>query len=161
MKGDVWVYLLNDKDKCFVEIDGMNFLGLLAGEKGIFFPDYGGRMLRAAIVHMHCDGHKAVRVEAIEFRRCQLTAKGGLDPHFKEKRKQMESEMVSMKPVKPAPKVVDASRRFKERRFKNEFSWTPTVSMVQHLSDIIQERSDGHTAAKDALYQILNMTATG
>jgi len=161
MKNDVWVYLLNDRDKSFVEVDGMDFLGLLAGEKGMSFPDYGGKLLRAAIVHMHCDGDKAVRVEGIEFRRCQLTAKGGLDPHFKEKRKKLESELVSMKPAKPAPRVVDASRRFKERRFRNEFNWTPTVSMVQHLSDLIQERSGGHTAAKDALYQILNMTATG
>lgn len=160
MKGDVWVYLLNEREKRFVEIDSMNFLGLLAGEEGVRFADYGGKMLRAAIVQMECDGDKAVRIEAIEFRRCQLTPDGGLDPQFKEKRRQMESEMASMKPVKPSPKVVDASKRFKERRFRNEFNWTPTVSMVQHLSELIQERSKGHTTSKDALYQILNMTAT-
>ncbi|MDX1763212.1 MAG: hypothetical protein R3231_02710 [bacterium] len=164
MKGDVWVYILNDRDQSFIEIDGMNFLSLLAGEEGVLFPDYGGKMVRGAIVHMQCDNDKAVGVEGIEFRRCQLTAKGGLDPHFREKRKQMESEMASMKPAKrkkAPPNVVDASKRFKERRFRNEFSWTPTVSMVQRLAELIQDRSNGHTKSKDALYQILNMTATG
>lgn len=161
MKEELWAYVLNEEDR-FSEIASAAFQKFLENKGSHRFPEYGGRMVRAAIVHMRCDKEYPVEVVAIDFRRCQLTEDGALDPMFKEKRKKLESELASMKFRKrdPDAKVVDASRRFKERRFSSEFTWTPTVSMIQNLSEIIHERSGGHMDSKDALHQMLSLTAT-
>ncbi|NOY52247.1 MAG: hypothetical protein GXP58_01335 [Deltaproteobacteria bacterium] len=161
MKNRKWVFRLNEEG-LFSEVDADTYERFLSEEDSKAFPELGGRIIRIAIVHLHFRKARPEKVRAIEFRRCQLTPQGSLDPKFREKRKQLTAELASVRPLPGEEKenVIDAAKRFKERRFQNEFTWSPTVSMVQKLSGLIENRSEGKLRSRDALHQILTLTAT-
>lgn len=161
MKNRKWVFMVNDQEG-FFEVDADTYERLLSEEASKAFPEFGDRIIRLAIVHLHFRKAKPEKVHAIEFRRCKLTPQGSLDPKFREKRKQLTAELASVRPLHREEKenVIDAARRFKERRFQNEFTWSPTVSMVQKLAELIENRSEGKLRSRDALHQILTLTAT-
>jgi len=162
MKNRKWVFRV-DQEGGFSEVDAVTYERFLSEEDSKAFPEFGGRMILFAVVHLHFRKAKPEKVRAIEFRRCRLTAEGSLDPEFREKRKKLTAELASVRPLPGGAekaKVIDAAKRFKERRFQNEFTWAPTVSMVQKLSALIESRSEGKLRSRDALHQILTLTAT-
>ncbi|OIP66475.1 MAG: hypothetical protein CO150_09065 [Nitrospirae bacterium CG_4_9_14_3_um_filter_53_35] len=160
MKEEVWSFLLGQEDR-FQEVSSESLNRLVNEEGSQVFPQLGGKVILAALVHMRCEHEKPKQVKRIEFRRCRLTKDGFPDPAFKERRKQIIAEIASIQPQKLGyPNVVDASQRFKERRFQNEFSWTPSVSMVQQLSAMIHEKTKGALGSREIMYQILQLTAT-
>ena len=160
MKEEVWSFLLEQESR-FREVSSESLDRLVNEDGSKAFPQLGGEVILVALVYMRSEHEKPKQVKAIEFRRCRLTPDGSLDPNFKERRKQMTAELASIQPQKhESLKVVDASRRFKERRFRNEFSWAPTVSMVQQLSAMIHEKTKGALESRDIMYQILQLTAT-
>jgi len=161
MKSKKWVFMVNDEG-LFFEVDAEAYERLFSEEDSRAFPEFGGRIIQTAIVHLFFRKARPEKVRAIEFRRCMLTPEGSLDPKFREKRKQLTAELASVRPLPGEEKenVIDAARRFKERRFQNEFTWSPTVSMVQKLAELIESRSEGKLRSRDALHQILILTAT-
>ncbi len=160
MKEKVWTFLLDNEER-FQGIPSDVYLRFVKKSDSRAFPHLGGEFILLAIVHIRHDKKRPKRVKAIEFRRCKLTSDGSLDPVFKDRRREMCTELASIRPrIECTPKVVDASFRFKERRFQNEFCWTPTVSLVQEISGRIQEKTEGVLESRDVMYQILNLTAT-
>ncbi len=161
MVGAKWVFL-RKADGGFENLPSELYRTLISEKGSAVFPEFGGRTLEIALVHLELDLEMPVRVRAVEFRRCKLTKKGSLDQRFQERRKKLTSELASIRPHRmPAgSNVVDAARRFKERRFVNEFAWTPTISMVQELARRIEEKSEGSLKAKEVLHMILRLTAT-
>jgi hypothetical protein len=161
MKERTWVFLLTDEG-AFQECNPGDYERMISEEDLAVFPEWGGRMLRIAVVHLGYRKGKPEKVKDIEFRRCKLTPEGALDSKFKEKRKRLRAELASVRPIAmlQGNNVIDATTRFKERRFQNEFTWSPTVSMVQKLSNLIEEKSEGDLRSRDALHQILSLTAT-
>jgi len=161
MKNRKWVFRV-DEEGGFSEVDAAAYERFLSEEDSKALPEFGGRMIQFAVVHLHFRKAKPEKVRAIEFRCCRLTPDGSLDPKFREKRKELTAELASVRPLPGAEQenVIDAAQRFKERRFQNEFTWAPTVSMVQKLSALIESRSEGKLRSRDALHQILTLTAT-
>jgi hypothetical protein len=160
MKEETWLYLLTDDDR-FDEVSSNAYKRLIGKDGSVAFPELGGQFIHLAIIHMQHENKETKRVKAIEFRLCKLTPDGSLDPKFRERRMKMEVELASIQPERhTSSKVVDASQKFQERRYNNEFSWTPTVSMVQQLSSLIRDKSKGILATRDIMYQILHLTAT-
>lgn len=160
MKEEVWTFLLENQNG-FEEVSSEDVSRLFEEKNAKVFPGLGGKLLHLAIVRMSHDNGELKKVRGIELRRCKLTKNGSLDSKFKEKRKKLTAELDAIEQsTHRSPKVVDATLRFKERRFKNEFTWTPTVTMVQKLSSMIQEKSKGVLVTREIMYQILHLTAT-
>ncbi|MEK6777045.1 MAG: hypothetical protein AABY87_09215 [bacterium] len=160
MKEEVWSFML-DQENRFQEISLEAFDRLVNEEDSRAFPQLGGQVMLVALVHMRCEHDKPRQVKAIEFRRYRLTHNGSMDPNSRERRKQMTAELASIQPQKQnSGNVVDASRKFKERRLHNEFSWAPTVSMVQQLSAVIHDKTKGPFEPREIMYQILQLTST-
>jgi hypothetical protein len=160
MEEKIWAFLL-DNEEWFLEIPSEVYLRLVNKDDSRAFPHLGGKFLLLAIVHIRHDRKRPIKVKAIEFRRCKLTSNGSLDSAFKDRRKAMCAELASIRLRKEcSPKVIDASFRFKERRFHNEYCWTPTVTLVQKLSAGIQAKAEGVLESREIMYQILHLTAT-
>ncbi len=129
------------------------------------FPEHGGKMIRVALVCLDEAGSEQkgkMDVRAIDFRRCKLTPQGAVDPQFREKRAALKEELAVLTgaSVKKNAKVVHAARRFKERRYRNEFSWSPSVSEVQKLSALIERKTGGALNKREVLEKILTLTAS-
>jgi len=160
MSAELRIFYLDEHDQ-FREIPAETYRRFISRADSRAMPGLGGRMVRLAVVRLQQRGEDPPRVAGIAFRRCKVTADGSLDPAFKEKRRKLKAELASIKPRRPpSPKVVDASRRFRERRFRDEFAWTPTVSMVQRLSTLLEQGSSGLLGSREIMYQILQLTAT-
>lgn len=160
MKEEVWAYLLNDEDN-FQEVSSERLRRFLERPDSRTFAEFGGKFVRLAVIYISQDRKEAKRVAAIGFRRCKLTRNGSLDPKFREKRKNMTAELASIQPrKKDLFNVTDHSDQFEDRRRHNDFSWTPTVSMVQKLSVLVQQRTEGTLGSREVMYQILSLTAT-
>ena len=160
MHAELRVFYLDENER-FREIPAETYRRFLSRADSRALAGLGGRMVRLAVVRLRQEGGDPPRVAAVAFRRCKVTPEGSLDPAFKEKRRRLKAELASIRPRRPvSPKVVDASRRFRERRFRDEFAWTPTVSMVQRLSALLEQRAAGVLASREIMYQILQLTAT-
>lgn len=160
MKEEVWTFVLDSQER-LQELPSESFRKLIEIEDSQALPELSGRTVRVAVVHLRHVKGRPRKVGAIEFRRVKVTPEGSLDPNFRERRKRMNAELASIKPQPhDSSRVVDASRRFKERRFYNEFSWTPSVSMVQQISALIQDKTRGVLETREVMYQILSLTAT-
>jgi hypothetical protein len=160
MKKEIFVYRLIRRGK-FEELPHDLFRQIISCDESKPCPALAGKMIQLAVIRMARGAAGRKKVGAIEFRRCKLLSDGFLDPAFRERRKQLKAELASLEPksVRP-PNVVHATREFKERRFRNEFSWTPTVSIIQELSNLVEEKSAGSLLARDVMHQILDLTAT-
>lgn len=160
MKEEVWAFIVDSKER-LQEVPSKSVQTLMDEEDSKVFPKLGGKTTRMAVIRLRHPKGRPRKIAAIEFRCFKIKKDGSLDPKFRERRKRMTVELASIRPQKHvSPKVVDASRKFKERRFHNEFSWTPTVSMVQQLSAMIHDKTKGALKSRDIMYQILNLTAT-
>jgi hypothetical protein len=147
------------------EFPSESYQRMMEEESFSAFPEHGGKMIRVALVCLEKGGRARkgkMDVRGIDFRRCKLTPRGGVDPQFREKRAALKEELAVLtgSKVKKSTKVVDAARRFKERRYRNEFAWSPSVSEVQKLSGLIEQRTGGALDKREVLEKILTLTAS-
>ncbi len=162
--GQAMGFLLG-QDQQWQEFSSEIYQRMMEEEDFCAFPEHGGRMIRVALVCLEQTGSGRkgkMDIRGIDFRRCKLTPQGAVDPQFREKRAALKEELAVLTGVKTrkSTKVINAARRFKERRYRNEFAWSPSVSQVQKLSALIEQGTGGALNKREVLEKILTLTAS-
>ena len=100
---------------------------MLRGLPGEVLPQYSGRRMRSICAAIELINRKPAEILRLDFSYLAFDSEGKLDRSEFETATMLGIDLLAqIKPIDPKRKVVDASHRFAEKRYKDQFLWSPT-----------------------------------
>ena len=100
---------------------------MLRGLPGEALPQYSGRRMRSICAAIELINRKPAEILRLDFSYLAFDSEGKLDRSEFETATMLGIDLLAqIKPIDPKRKVVDASHRFAEKRYKDQFLWSPT-----------------------------------
>ena len=127
------IYFLDEDDK-IERIPTTRFERILDRDPKETLLEYKNSRIRYAEIILELKNRKPISITRIVYAYLQFDSEGKVDREFLN----MEGQVaISMMPSIPLPgnpeNVVQASDRFAQKRFKDEFTWTPSFELEQEI----------------------------
>jgi hypothetical protein len=127
-----------DKDDKIKKIPLSRFERIYARDPKEILPEYKDSRIRYAEVVVELEDRKPFSIARIVYGYLQFDSNGQVDEEFLDIEGQVAINMLpSISLPGESEKVINASDRFAQKRFKDEFTWTPS----QELEEAIIEKS--------------------
>jgi hypothetical protein len=96
------------------------------------FSKYSGSRIRYVEIILELENRKPISINRIFYGYLQFDAEGKVDKDFLSREGQVIVNMMPSMSVQENPdNIIDASDKFAQKRFKNEFTWTPSFELEQ------------------------------
>jgi hypothetical protein len=97
-------------------------------------PEYKNSRIRYAEIILELQNRKPISIARIVYGYLQIDSEGQVDREFLNTEGQVAINMLPSIPLPGEPEnVVHASDRFAQKRFKDEFTWTPSFELEQEI----------------------------
>jgi len=97
-------------------------------------PQYKNSRIRYAMVILELENRQPISIARIDYGYLVFDSEGRVDQKFLDTEGQVAISMMPSIPLPGEPKnIVHASDRFAQKRFKDEFTWTPSFELEQEL----------------------------
>lgn len=127
-----------DKDDNIKKIPLSRFERIYARDPKELLPEYKDSHIRYSEVVVELENRKPISIARIVYGYLQFNSNGQVDEEFLDIEGQVAINMLpSISLPGESEKVINASDKFAQKRFKNEFTWTPSPE----LEEIIIEKS--------------------
>jgi len=127
------IFLIDEADK-IIRIAATRFDRLRGRDPKESLPQYKNSRIRYAMVILELENRKPISIARIDYGYLAFDSEGRVDQKF------LDAESltaVSMMPPIPlpgeSPNIVRAGDKFAEKRFKNEFTWSPIPELEQAI----------------------------
>jgi len=120
------IYVVEDDDS-LKRIPLTRYERMLRGVPGEALPQYAGRRMRSICAAIDLINRKPAEILRLDFSYLAFDSEGKLDRSEFEKSLGLGIDLLAgIEPVDPKRKVIDASHRFAEKRYKDQFTWSPS-----------------------------------
>jgi hypothetical protein len=127
------IYFLDDDDK-IKRIPLTRFERILDRDPKESLSEYKNSRVRYAEIILELENRKPVSIARIIYAYLQFDSEGKVDQDFLDAEGQVAISMMPSIPLPGNPEnVVQASDRFAQKRFKDEFTWTPSFELEQEI----------------------------
>jgi hypothetical protein len=131
---------LIDKDDNIRKIPLTRFDRIRNRDSREILDEYKNSRIRYAEVVVELENRKPVFMARAVFGYLYFDAKGLLDEKFLDKKKEIAMDLLSLSGLPDkSGKLIHANERFAKKRFKNEFTWTPSSKLEKKIFDKIFE----------------------
>jgi hypothetical protein len=120
------LYIVEDGDS-LKRIPFNRYERMLRGMPGETLPQYAGRRMRSICAAIELVNRKPTEILRLDYAYLWFDSEGKLDRSEFEKSLSLSIDLLAgVKPIDPKRKVIDASHRFAEKRYKDQFTWSPS-----------------------------------
>jgi len=127
------IFLIDEADK-IIRIPATRFDRIRDRDPKESFPQYKNSRIRYAMVILELENRKPISIARIDYGYLAFDSEGKVDQKFLDTEGQVAISMMPSIPLSGEPKnIVHASDRFAQKRFKDEFTWTPSFELEQKL----------------------------
>ena len=95
--------------------------------------EYKNTRFRYAEVILELENRKPISIERIVYGYIEFNSKGMVDKDFLNAEQQVAMNMLALPLPGESSNIVHASDKFAKKRFKDEFSWTPSFELEQTI----------------------------
>lgn len=128
--------LVDDDDKVF-RIPAARYNRLRDGDPKEALPEYKDSMLRYAEVIVELENRIPVSIVRVVYGYLKMDSEGKADQHFLENEIRAVAESLPPMPFSGEFKnVISARDKFARKRFKHEFSWTPSFELEERILNL-------------------------
>jgi hypothetical protein len=123
-----------DKDDNIRKIPFARFERIYARDPKEILPEYKDSRIRYAEVVVELESRKPFSIARIVYGYLQFDSNGQVDEEFLDTEGQVAINMIpSISLPGESGKVINASDKFAQKRFKNEFTWTPSTELEESI----------------------------
>ena len=123
------IFLVND-DGSLHRLGVARYERLLRRDPKERLPRYAGKRLRYALIVCEVEKRKPVEILRIEYSWLCLDSEGRIDAAEQEREQRLAVEVLPPVLMEEQPRqVIDAKHRFAEKRYKDRYTWTPSVQL--------------------------------
>jgi len=127
------IFLLDEADK-IIRIPATRFDRIRDRDPKELFPQYKNSRIRYAMVILELENRKPILIARIDYGYLAFDSEGLVDQKFLDTEGQVAISMMPSIPLAGEPaNVVHASDKFAQKRFENEFTWTPSFEVEQAI----------------------------
>jgi len=120
------IYIVEDDDS-LKRIPLTRYERMLGGVPGEALPQYSGRRMRSICAAIDMINRKPTEILRLDFSNLAFDSEGKLDRSEFETAVRLGMDLLApFETTAPKRKVINASHRFAEKRYKDQFSWLPT-----------------------------------
>jgi len=120
------IYIVEDDDS-LKRIPLTRYERMLGGVPGEALPQYSGRRMRSICAAIDMINRKPTEILRLDFSNLAFDSEGKLDRSEFETAVRLGMDLLApFETTAPKRKVINASHRFAEKRYKDQFSWSPT-----------------------------------
>ena len=134
------IFLVNDDDT-LQRLPWARYDRLLERIPKECMPEYAGKRVRYALVVVELLNREPVEIIRTEYSFLPFDAEGRIDPAECEKEARVAFEILpSILPLeKPTENVIEARHVFAQKRFENQYKWTPTPEIEAAIVEAVFE----------------------
>jgi hypothetical protein len=127
------IFFIDEDDK-IIRIPASRFERIRDRHSKESLLKYKNSRIRYAEIILELENRKPISMVRIIFGYLQIDSEGKIDQDFLDKEGQVAISMVpSIHFSGKLENVIHASDRFAQKRFKNEFTWTPSFELEQEI----------------------------
>ena len=127
------IFLINEADK-ITRIPATRFDRIRDRDSKESLPQYKNSCIRYAMVILELENRQPISIARIDYGYLVFDSEGRVDQKFLDTEGQVAISMMPSIPLPGEPEnIVHASDRFAQKRFKAEFTWTPSFELEQKL----------------------------
>jgi hypothetical protein len=127
------IFFIDNDDK-IKKIPQSRFERIYARDPKEIFPEYKDSRIRYAEVVIELENRKPFSIARIVYGYLQFDSEGKVDKEFLNTEGQVAISMMPSIHLPGEPEnVINASDRFAQKRFKDEFTWTPSFELEQEI----------------------------
>lgn len=127
------IFLIDEADK-IIRIATARFDRLRDRDPKESLAQYKNSRIRYAMVILELENRKPISIVRVDYGYLALDFEGRVDKKFLDTESMTAVSMIPPIPLPgESPNIVRASDKFAERRFKNEFTWSPTPELEQSI----------------------------
>ena len=120
------IYIVEDDDS-LKRIPLTRYERMIGGVPEEALPQYSGRRMRSICAAIDMINRKPNEILRLDYSYLAFDSDGKLDRSEFEKSLGLGMDLLApFEAIDPKRKVIDASHRFAEKRYKDQFSWSPT-----------------------------------
>ncbi len=127
------IFLIDDSDK-IQRIPATRFERLRNRDPKESLPHHKSSRIRFALIILELENRKPISIEWIDYGYLQFDSTGRLDPNFLDAEAETASRLIPMLPFQgKSSGVIQADHKFASKRYKNEFTWSPSSQLEQMI----------------------------
>ena len=127
------IFLIDEADK-LIRISAARFDRFRDRDPKESLKQYRNSRIRYAMVILNLRNRKPVSISRIDYGYLKFDSEGRVDQEFLDAENLTAVSMISPIPLlDESPNIIRANDRFAERRFKNEFTWSPSPELEQTI----------------------------
>ncbi len=127
------IFLIDEADK-LIRIAATRFDRLRYRDPKECRLQFKNSRIRYAIVILELENRKPISVARIDYGYLALDSEGRLDQDFIDAENMTAMSMLPSIPLPgESPNIIHARDKFAQKRFKNEFTWSPTPELEQAI----------------------------
>ena len=127
------IFLIDEADK-IIRIATARFDRLRDRDPKESLAQYKNSRIRYAMVILELENRKPISIVRVDYGYLALDFEGRVDKKFLDTESMTAVSMIPPIPLPgESPNIVRARDKFAERRFKNEFTWSPTPELEQSI----------------------------
>lgn len=129
------VFLIDEEDK-IIRISTSRFDRIRNRDPKEALIQYKDSRIRYAMVILQLENRKPISIVQIDYGYLLFDSEGRIDPDFLDEEGITAVSMIPFIPFnEDQSSVVHAGHKFAAKRFKNEFTWSPTAELEQAIYD--------------------------
>lgn len=123
-----------EKDDTIIRIPVSRFLRIRDRDPKESLSKYKNSRIRYAEIILELENKKPILITRVVYGYLQFDSEGKVDKDFLHTERHLAIRMIPPIPFPGDPKnVIHANDRFAQKRFKNEFTWTPSFKLEQEI----------------------------
>ncbi len=123
-----------DEDDKIIRIPATRFERIRDRDPKESLSKYKNARIRYAELILELENRKPISITRIVFGYLQFDSEGKIDKDFLNTEGQVAISMIPSIPLPGEPEnVIHANDRFAQKRFENEFTWTPSFELEQEI----------------------------
>jgi hypothetical protein len=127
------IFFIDENDK-ITRVPMARFERIRDRDPKELLPEHKNSRIRYAEIILELQNRKPISIARIVYGYLQIDSEGKVDREFLNTEGQVAINMMSSIPLPGEPEnVVHASNRFAQKRFKDEFTWTPSFELEQEI----------------------------
>lgn len=126
------IFFVNDKDE-IKRIPHASFERIFNRDPKEVHLEYKNTRVRYAEVILELENRKPVSIARVVYGYLKFDSKGRVDKKSQDEEQRVAMGMISLPLPGEASNIVHASDRFAEKRFKDNFTWTPSFELEQEI----------------------------
>lgn len=127
------IFFIDENDK-IIRVPMARFERIRDMDPKESLPEYRNSRIRYAEIIVELQNRKPISIARIVYGYLQIDSEGKVDREFLNMEGQVAINMMPSIPLPGEPEnVVHASNRFAQKRFKDEFTWTPSFELEQEI----------------------------